>query len=433
LKTLGASAAEPSGADLRLAAAAIASNRPPLAPRQLLVDVSAMVKVDLGTGVQRVVRHVLMEWLKEPPEGFRVEPVFSPGRAQPYRYARRFAANLAGVPHLRLEDSVVQAARGDMFLGLDLAASLTHENEPVLHELRDRGVRIFFTVYDVLPVLMPAMFPEGTELYFRNYLRTISSVSEGIACISSAVAGELSEWIASEPSERRTRLRIGHFHLGADLAAPPESSRLTFAARRALPHIERRPSLLMVGTIEPRKGHAQALAAAQLLWARGVDFNLVIVGKAGWMVDEVVRAMRASPEFGRRLFWFGHAPDALLLQLYARCSALLAASRGEGFGLPMIEAAQQGLPLIARDLPVFREVAGDHAFYFSGDDASALAEALQRWFALHAAGQHPAPQGLSWLSWSQSAKELAAFMLTGGEQPTSRAPPPQLPDSGANP
>ena len=63
-------------------------------------------------------------------------------------------------------------------------------------------------------------------------------------------------------------------------------------------------------------------------------------------------------------------------------SCLISPSEGEGFGLPLIEAAQHATPIIARDIPVFREVAGDHAFYFDGLEASALADAIHQWLAL---------------------------------------------------
>ena len=95
----------------------------------------------------------------------------------------------------------------------------------------------------------------------------------------------------------------------------------------------------------------------------------------------------------------------MLEWLYAQCSALLAASEAEGFGLPLIESAQKGLPVIARDLPVFREVAGDHATYFIGTDAGALANAIRDWLA-RSAQQRPAAENMQWLSWAQSTQQL---------------------------
>ena len=79
--------------------------------------------------------------------------------------------------------------------------------------------------------------------------------------------------------------------------------------------------------------------------------------------------------------------------------------------MPLIEAAQHEVPIIARDLPVFREVAEDHAFYFKGDDPSDLAEAIKEWLALFKEGRHPKSEGIRWLTWEESAKDLLDIIL----------------------
>jgi glycosyltransferase involved in cell wall biosynthesis len=61
---------------------------------------------------------------------------------------------------------------------------------------------------------------------------------------------------------------------------------------------------------------------------------------------------------------------------------LLGVSLDEGFDLPLIEAAKHALPILARDIPVFREIAGDHAAWFSGTTAEDLASALESWIEL---------------------------------------------------
>jgi glycosyltransferase involved in cell wall biosynthesis len=100
----------------------------------------------------------------------------------------------------------------------------------------------------------------------------------------------------------------------------------------------------------------------------------------------------------------------MLQQVYQASVCLLAPSEGEGFGLPLIEAARCGLPVIARDIPVFREVAGGGAFYFSGMEGASLAEAVRAWLELHADGVHPAPSGMKWNTWQQNAEALMAIL-----------------------
>jgi len=164
----------------------------------------------------------------------------------------------------------------------------------------------------------------------------------------------------------------------------------------------------MVGTIEPRKGHQQALDAMEKLWADGVNANLVIVGKQGWSSDSLVQRIAQHSEYNHRLFWLNGISDEMLDQVYRNTQALLAASVGEGFGLPLIEAAQYGLSIIARDIPIFREVAGKYAYYFNGD-TDALAEALKDWLSL--GNDVPSSSYLSWLTWHQSSRQLVDIVL----------------------
>ncbi len=401
----------PSQDELIGAASAIALNQAPTAPRQLLVDVSALVQTDLKTGIQRVVRSVLQVLLESPPPGYRIEPVYSDGRNTPYRYARRFM--LAPLEcHLHdLEDAPADMRSGDMFLGIDLLIHMVVENRPQLEQFKQRGGEVYFVVYDLLPVLRPDVFPETTDAYFADWLATIGAMADGLVCISRAVADELGDWMGAHPPQRADPLRIGWFHLGADIDASAPSFGMPADAEQILTEVRARPSLIMVGTVEPRKGQLQALDAFELLWQAGENVNLVIVGKQGWMMDGLARRMRQHRELGRRLFWLPGVSDEMLLALYAASAALLAPSEGEGFGLPLIEAAQHKLPIIARDLPVFREVAGEHAFYFSGTAAADLAEPLRTWLALWRDGKAPGVEGLSWLNWQQSAGQLTAALI----------------------
>lgn len=139
--------------------------------------------------------------------------------------------------------------------------------------------------------------------------------------------------------------------------------------------------------------------------------SLVVVGKQGWMVDELAAALRVHPEQGKRLLWLEDASDEFLERVYAHARVLLAPSLAEGFGLPLIEAARHGLPILARDLPVFREVAGEHAFYFSGEAAADLAKALTDWLALDREARVPDSRGIRWKAWHESVDELLGVVL----------------------
>ena len=103
----------------------------------------------------------------------------------------------------------------------------------------------------------------------------------------------------------------------------------------------------MVGTLEPRKGHLQVMESFESLWKEELNMNLVFVGKQGWMVENLTGRIRSHPELNRQLFWLEGISDELLYRVYGTCTCLIAASYGEGFGLPLIEAARNKLSIIA--------------------------------------------------------------------------------------
>lgn len=396
--------------------------------RQIFVDVSAIVQTDLRTGVERVTRSILRCLLLDPPDGYRVEPVYA-SSTHGYRYARKFTMSFLDCPSADLQDEPIECQAGDVFLGLDLNQYVVTAQVGQLEAIRNAGVRIFFVVYDLLPLQMPEVFPPGTDEFHNNWLRCVCRVSDGVLCISKAVADGLKEWLESFGPERSRPIRVTWFHIGADLESSAPTKGLPENAADVLNKIQTRISFLMVGTVEPRKGYPQVIAAFEMLWKDGVDVNLVIVGREGWKhlsddmrrnIPETVNLLRGHPELGRRLFWLEGISDEYLERVYAASTCLIAASLGEGFGLPLIEAAQHKLPIIARDIPVFREVAGDHAFYFRGNDPSDLVKAIKEWIALYKESRHPKSDGMPWLTWRDSTAMLLQQILGERSQDQSR-------------
>jgi len=378
--------------------------------KQLLVDVSELVQRDAKTGIQRVVRNLLKEWLDNPPAGYRVEPVYA-SAGQGYRYARKFTLNFIECPSSILVDDPIECRAGDVFLGLDLQPQVVPTKRTFYQKIRGQGVRVVFAVYDLLCLQMPQYFFLGAEEDFSRWLEVVAEC-DGVVCISETVANELTEWIRKNGLPQQRRFNIDWFHLGADVTENLELSiELPSDANTVLGKISKNTSFLMVGTLEPRKGYVQVLDAFDDLWNSGHDVNLVIVGKQGWMVADLVDRLHAHNERNHRLFWLEDVSDDYLVQVYAVCTCLVAASYGEGFGLPLIEAAQHKLPIIARDIPVFHEVAGEHAYFFHGLEPVDLASAIREWLALYQAGRHPKSDDMPWLTWKESAQHLLECVL----------------------
>ena len=86
------------------------------------------------------------------------------------------------------------------------------------------------------------------------------------------------------------------------------------------------------------------------------------------------------------------------------------ASIGEGFGLPLVEAAQNRLPIIARDIPVFREVLGDNAVFFSNTEENSLTKAIEMWISSYDQGDINAGFDIPVFSWKQNVDKLKIFL-----------------------
>lgn len=393
--------------DLVRCSSMIALNQPRVGLKKLFVDISELVTKDAATGVQRVTRSILFQLIQNPPPGYSVEPVYGTTTEIGYRHANQFIAKhlpqLSG-HHLSEFDSVIESVPGDIFLGLDLQHQVTRYQSPYLSALRARGVAVYFVVFDLLPIQFPHFWPSSLGSAHADWLRILARF-DGAICISKAVADELIAWRKTNVETPPRPYKVGWFHLGADIDNSMPSVGLPPDSQEVLSTLLSRTTFLSVGTIEPRKAHHVTLEAFDALWSQGVDINLVLVGKQGWLVDDLVARLENHPEKGRRLFWLKGVSDEYLAKVYEVATCLVTASVGEGFGLPLIEAAQHSKPIIARDLPVFKEVAGEAATYFTGD-AQALSLVIQSWLQAHQAGTIPDILKMSWLSWEQSANQL---------------------------
>ena len=391
--------------------------------RQLLVDISTLVVEDTKTGIQRGVRNVLNEWLSNPPSGWRVEPVYATVE-QPYRYARQFTARFLGEQEAILKDEIIDYAPGDLFFALDLNHHTPRVHKSFLDHIYSAGVDVKFVVYDLLPLKFPQFWEPQHRVHevVAEWFNVVNGLG-GAVCISESVADELKEWVQQNQFERHRTFEIDWFHLGADVDADTDNVQsrketdidididIDIDQSETLSLLAQSNSFLMVGTLEPRKGHAQVLDAFEMLWQSDLPVNLAIVGKQGWMVEELADRIRTHSELNKRLFWLEGISDKYLEKVYKVSSSLIAASYGEGFGLPLIEAAQYQVPIIARDIPVFREVAGSHAFYFDSESPGGLADVLKNWLALYNTHEHPTSVDMPWLTWKESVQQLNSVLL----------------------
>lgn len=371
-------------------------------PRRLLVDVSTIAQHDAHTGIQRVVRAIWLHLRAMDLAGLDLIPVAAAAR-RGYAVAGfdpttgRLSLPPKGAP-------LLSAGAGDIFLGLDLAAHRLARHEGQLASWRRRGASLNVIVYDLLPLQHPEWFPRSTGRNFRKWIGVVARHADRAICISRQVAADFDLWLARIGAPRRGAIALPVIPLSGAVEATNPTSGVGDKGRAAIQSAQDRPTILMVGTVEPRKGHDCLLDAMVHLWReRGADApQLIMVGRPGWRTDALQVRMKALEAQCPGFIWLSKASDELLSALYARAALVVVASRGEGFGLPIVEALREGCKVLARDLPVFRELARPGLHYFSDDSPAALAGAI-----MGVLGRpDPDPRLLAQEGWDASAHAL---------------------------
>jgi glycosyltransferase involved in cell wall biosynthesis len=175
--------------------------------------------------------------------------------------------------------------------------------------------------------------------------------------------------------------------------------------------------VLFVGTLEPRKNLETLLAAWRHRALAGPTApKLVLCGKLGWKSEKLSEEIRRGESEGW-LVALGYVSAAALGEVYRRALVFAFPSRYEGFGLPLLEAAAAGVPLLTSDIPVLREVCGDAAHYAATEDPDAWALGIRKIAddpALRSELGLRARRRAEDFSWARSAAEHArVFHLSG--------------------
>lgn len=212
---------------------------------------------------------------------------------------------------------------------------------------------VVLTVHDLLAVELPHLHP-SRAVSVQNLQLDAARRADAVLADSQATAAVLVR--NGVPLERVHVVPIGATRLPT---ATPDDTHDRY--------------LLGVGALAARKGWEVLIDAFSRSRTPGV--RLRIAGPDGFGAG----AVRAAAErAGAEVELLGTVTDSELAQLYAGCIATCAPSWGEGFGLPVLEACAAGTPVVASDLAVFHEVAGDAALFVTPGDVDGWTRAIER-------------------------------------------------------
>ncbi len=311
-----------------------------------------------------------------------------------------------------MRGDTIEPGEGDTLVLLD--AWWNRNIWSVVAQARRNGASIGVVMYDLLPVTRPEFFKSNVKDPFVASLRLALEQGDYFIAISNAVRDQLRDFARDNgPAHIQREEAFTSFRLGNTLDMASPMGQVRDRVRAAMAGEPSRRPYLTVGTIEPRKNHVVLLDAFDRLWQRHSDAKLVIVGRVGWLCAPLVKRIERHPQFNRNLFMFNDLTDCELAYCYQHAKAFIFPSHAEGFGLPVVEALQHGLPVMASDIPIHREVGRDFCTYFQQESPDELVELIDR---IEQTGQFPAvrqPDQFALPDWKSSAREFFAKCLSG--------------------
>lgn len=271
-----------------------------------------------------------------------------------------------------------------------------------LEAAKAKGARIVIVVYDFFQINRPEIMPGNSE---KVDVLPMMLLADGFLSISSSVNEEMKQILQEQrDSFADKQIWTDSFYLGADLdlvdsdQQPRDSIKNFFETKK--------PVYIMVSTISPHKNHEYAIDAFEHLWSEGKEIRLLLIGKIGWKCDAIVHRIKNHPQWKEHLFMVNDAPDTELAYCYKNAKSLVFPSLCEGFGLPLIEAMQYGLPVMASDIPVFREIGGDYVAYFDICNTAQLSDLIVEFESKDVFPARKSIDKWQWLSWEESTRGL---------------------------
>ena len=225
--------------------------------------------------------------------------------------------------------------------------------------------RSVVTVHDVAFLARPDLFPRRWRLMYRAGLARAVRTADAIIAVSEHTADDL---------RRRTKVGAEKIHvvpLGASLPGPEPDVTATLSRLNV-----RRPYVLFVGTLEPRKNLIALVRAYRRLAAKGFDHSLVMAGAVGWKSAPLMHEL--SLKGPGSIVLTDRIPSEEVDALYRGATALVYPSLYEGFGLPVLEAMARGVPCVVSNSASLPEVAGDAALFVDPESVEEIAAAMER-------------------------------------------------------
>lgn len=285
----------------------------------------------------------------------------------------------------------------DLFLGA----------KPYLPPFHKNKIKYLAVVHDLLPLYMPELFTFSHRLRFKILTSLCRHQAHELIAVSNATKQDIIKYM------RFPSARIHVVYEGADSE---------FNTKRAPALIDQTmqkykidaPYILCLSTVEPRKNMLRTIKAYEAyMQETPVSCKLVIVGGSGWNNGEIYDYVNQNSDLKSHVIFTGYVSDQEVKHIYANATLFIYASLCEGFGLPILEAMQSGIPVITSNVSSMPEVAGDACYLVNPLETEEIKQAIKALMSSPQKREELTKKGLERarkFSWEKCAKEIYEIM-----------------------
>ena len=303
----------------------------------------------------------------------------------------------------RLIDGSVSIEKGDVLVLID--SSWYMNIWPTVKKFKQQEATVIGIIYDLIPITNAEFCDAFLACVFKTFFYESLNYVDGYIAISDTVKKGLISFLTNEFGNTAIQeKKFDYFFLGSDFSSV--ENQVVGVRAELKKSFTGSPTYLIVSTVEPRKNHEYLLDVFDMLWAQGMEIKLCIIGRMGWRVEKTAKRIYGHRFFNEKLLYWSDLNDEELQFCYENSKMLLFPSIVEGFGLPIVESLTNGLPVLASDIPIHKEVGKHKIGYFDLQDTHDLKNQLVHIEAQGIPVELIPDENYKWQDWHESTKEL---------------------------
>lgn len=344
---------------------------------KVYVDITQFMKIEAITGIQRVMREVLVRLIK----CREVETILlSYSDLNRYfeiidneKFVNYFEKDIGNRKNVYSNMFILieELVAGSVFFDLDVAWSATLKRSFLLPILKQKNIYIVAQIYDIMAITHFQYFMMHFTYEFMEFIGAHIQYADRII-VSTKASLNILQNFAKELGLNDINGVVAH--LGADFK---KTKNQNLSVQKKVRNVVKKGKyILMVGTIEPRKNHKLLLDA----YDNGLNelgYNIVFAGRKGWKNESFLERLYCHDDYNKRIFHITDATNADIDYLYTKAFLVAFPTHMEGFGLPLVESLERGTPVIATDIDVLREIGKEYCYYFRPNDVESFINCIK--------------------------------------------------------